>query len=76
MKRKIFAYLCALVLLIAPGFLSGQNPPAPNGGNNPSGVNSAVGGGAPLGGGLLIMLTLAAAYGTKKIVTSRKRLLE
>lgn len=76
MKRKLIAYLCALSFLIGPALLPGQNPPAPNGGNGPSGVNSPVGGGAPLEGGLLIMLLLAGGYGTLKVITSRKRLLE
>ncbi|MBL7105940.1 MAG: hypothetical protein ISS18_16565, partial [Bacteroidales bacterium] len=35
-----------------------------------------VGGGAPIGGGLLIMLSLAIGYGTKKIYDARKKVLD
>lgn len=76
MKRTLIAYLCALSLTIAPGLLSGQNPPSPNWGNDPTGTNSPVGGGASLEGGILIMLFLAAGYGSWKVITSRKRILE
>lgn len=51
--------------------LFAQAPPPPSdygqGGNQPSG------GGAPIGGGVAILLTMAAAYGGKKIYTAYKK---
>jgi hypothetical protein len=45
-----------------------QSPPAPNNGNNPTqNGNTPVGGGAPLGSGLLVLMALGAAYGSKKV---------
>ncbi len=68
--------MAALVLMMAPSLLSGQNPPLPNGGNDPGGTNSPIGGGASLGGGLITMVALAVGYGTRKIYNSRKRIME
>lgn len=48
----------------------GAPPPPPT---NPSGgSNSPVGGGAPIGSGLIILLSLGAAYGGKKMYQIRK----
>ena len=45
-----------------------QGPPPPNGnGGAPNGGNIPVGGSAPIGSGILVMITLAAAWGSKKV---------
>ncbi len=76
MKRLLTGCLLGLLLTAAPPLLDGQNPPAPNWGNDPSGGNSPVGGGASLGGGIVTMLVLAAGYGTRRVYQHRKRILE
>jgi hypothetical protein len=47
-------------------------------GTDPSGDpgNSPVGGYAPVGSGLVILLALGAGYGTKKVYDARKKILE
>ncbi len=54
--------------------LSAQTPPPPNGGQTPGEHgNTPVGGGAPIGGGLLILVALGAGYSAKKVYDYRKR---
>ncbi|NOX46813.1 MAG: hypothetical protein GXO89_07530 [Chlorobi bacterium] len=38
----------------------------------PGSGNTPVGGGAPLGGGLIIMMVMGAAYGSKKVFKAFK----
>jgi len=47
-------------------------------GDDPSGIpdNPPVGGYAPIGSGLVILLSLGAAYGSKKVYDARKKLVE
>jgi hypothetical protein len=47
-------------------------------GDDPSGggVNPPVGGYAPIGSGLVILLALGAGYGSKLVYNARKKLLE
>ncbi|MCD4735170.1 MAG: hypothetical protein K8R53_03945 [Bacteroidales bacterium] len=40
------------------------------------GLSNPVGGGAPIGGGLIMMLSLAIGYATKKVYDLRKKVLE
>jgi hypothetical protein len=67
----------ALVMFIGLGsFVAAQpGPPPPPSGHGTDG-NQAPGGGAPIGSGLVIMITMGAAYGAKKIFDARKRLEE
>jgi len=56
--------------------LISQTPPPPNGGENPTepgSGNTPVGGGAPIGSGLVILMTLGAAYGGKKVWDFRNK---
>jgi hypothetical protein len=74
MKKVIQILAIALVILV-PVILTAQPMPYDatiNGGNGPA----PVGGGAPIGGGLLIMLSLAIGYGTRKIYEIRKKVLD
>ncbi|MCF8367178.1 MAG: hypothetical protein K9H16_15420 [Bacteroidales bacterium] len=72
---KIFKRLiAATVLVLAFSALSAQTPPPPNGnGGAPSGGNTPVGGGAPIGSALVLLITLAAGYGGKKVYSYHKR---
>jgi len=72
MKRAIKFITIAMIVLALPLFTLAQNPPHPNGGNDPTtGGNTPVGG-APIGGGLIIMMMMGAAYGAKKVYHLRK----
>ena len=66
MKVKFGIILISAFLAISP--LAIQAQPHPNGGNLPTeGTNDTVGGGAPIGGGILILMALGAAYGARKL---------
>ena len=77
MKNKIYSLLTAILFAFSISALA-QTPPPPNGnGGDPTGGgHTPVGGGAPIGSGLIILMTLGAAYGTKKVYDFRKRRLE
>lgn len=62
----IRVFTIAGLFLIIPMISLAQTPPHPNGGGGPGGGNTPVGGAAPIGGGLVIMMVLGAAYGSKK----------
>jgi len=73
MKNNIRSLIAIIVFLCSPLFLAdvfADQPPDPGGG--PTG--DPVGGGSPIGGGLIIMTVLGAAYGTKKVFDARKKL--
>ncbi len=75
MKKLIITSAIAIALSL-PFVLSAQEPPHPNGGEDPStGGHTTVGGGtpgAPVGSGLVILSILAAAYGGKKVYQLHK----
>jgi hypothetical protein len=67
MKKVIKILVIAAFLMVTPLFIIAQNPPHPNGGSGPGTGNTPVGGGAPVGEGLIIMMAIGIAYGSKKI---------
>lgn len=73
--KKVLNILMITALIAVPFILSAQPLPydvAVGGGE----TNNPVGGGAPIGGGLIIMLSLAIGYATKKVYDLRKKVLE
>jgi len=77
MKKAIKIVLLTvffLTLTVALNVLMAQ--PMPGGDPSSSGTNAPVGGYAPIGSGLVILLALGAAYGTKKLYEIRKKILE
>lgn len=76
MKKNITSIITVAIFIFAPLFMNNvmaDAPPDPGGGG-PTG--DPVGGGSPIGGGLIVMLTLGAAYGTKKVLDVRKKIME
>jgi hypothetical protein len=71
-RRKIRLLAGAMLLSLA---LAAQQPPYPNGGNDPGGNQNPVGGGSPTGEGLATLLILSAAYAAKTYFRARKRLM-
>ena len=71
--KSLKKLIAAAILIFAFSALSAQTPPPPNGnGSNPiDNGNTPVGGGAPIGGGLIIMMALGMGYGTKKVYDFR-----
>ena len=73
MKKTIKTLVIAGLFLIAPMVLLAQNPPHLNGGSGPGSGNTPVGGGAPVGEGIILLLTMAATYGSKKVYNLNKK---
>jgi hypothetical protein len=63
MKRNIKTLFITAFLITAPLFMFAQKPPLP--GDTPE-AGKEVGGGAPVGNGTFILLTLAVAYAARK----------
>lgn len=62
--RKLFKIISILIFILCLNFSFAQTPPPPNNGNgNDVNGNTPVGGGAPIGGGLVILVSVALAYG-------------
>ena len=53
-----------------------QFPPPPPSGGKGGDTNGVPGGGAPIGSGIVLLITLAAGYGGKKVFDARKRLVD
>jgi len=70
---KKFFTVCIMVsaFLFSPlftGYLLADNPPDPGG--DPTG--DPVGGGTPIGGGLIMLVAMGTAYGIKKVYNLKK----
>jgi hypothetical protein len=65
MKRNIKQILFLAIIILASLQLSAQGPPPPPG--DPSSGGEIVGGGAPIGSGIAILLSLGAAYCGRKV---------
>ena len=77
MKRAIKIVLLTVFFItftVALNSVIGQPMP----GGDPSGddANPPVGGYAPIGSGLVILMALGAGYGSKKVYDARKKLVE
>lgn len=68
MKKITLKVLLLSVLFLASASLNSQPPPPPADGQHGQQGDSPAGGNAPIGSGLLVLLTLSAAYGTKKAI--------
>jgi hypothetical protein len=73
--KKVIQILAILFVILVPVILSAQPQPWDPTVGGGEGLNP-VGGGAPIGGGLLILLSLAIGYGSKKIYEARKKVLD
>ncbi len=69
MKYVKYTLTLAIILASFVGFSQVKEPGDPGG--NPAG-EPPLGGGAPVGGGMLILLGLGAAYGAFKVVPSKE----
>ena len=73
--KKVIQIIAILFVILVPVILTAQPLPYDTGVGTGGGGVTPVGGGTPIGGGLLIMLSLAIGYGTKKIYDIRKKVL-
>lgn len=73
MKKIIIAALFFVSLSFTSSDLFAQGPPDPPG-NHGETTNQSPGGGAPIGGGIGILLTLGGVYGGRKLYQAWKSL--
>ena len=74
MRKIIILLASSFILAISPLIISdvmADEPPDPGGG--PGGGDLPVGGGSPVAGGFIILATLGAAYGVKRIYDFRSK---
>jgi hypothetical protein len=66
MKKRIIQIIVAGAFAVAPLFMFAQPNPGQN--SNGGGVSEPpIGGTAPIGGGVILLITLASGYGLKKV---------
>jgi hypothetical protein len=74
MKKRIVQIILAGAFTVAPLFMFGQPAPGGNGNGTPVGGDPIGGGGtAPIGGGIVLLLSMAAGYGMKKVFDARNK---
>jgi hypothetical protein len=77
MKKAIISLIITGLFLTLPVIIataSAPPPPPPPDGTNTS--DTPIGGPAPVGSGLVMLISMGAAYGAKKVYNARKRLEE
>ena len=74
--KTIAKLLVIMMMVLTTAAIFAQSPPDPNGGNTPNGSNTPVGGRAAVSGGLIVLLTLGAGYGAKKIYDMKAKTAE
>ena len=73
MKKLLALFALILFLITAPAVFNGamaDDPPPPPPGHGD--VGNVPGGGAPVGSGIAVLLSLGAAYGWKKYSSSKE----
>ena len=73
MKSRIYKTLTIIGLIIISTGIYAQVPPPPPGGGH-GGTGNQEGGGAPIGSGMVLLISLAVGYSGKKVYDVRKRL--
>lgn len=71
-SKKIVLVLMLSGLTIGVFAQGPPPPPGEDGGGNPADSGNQLGGAAHVGGGVLILLTLAVAYGGRRLYELRK----
>ncbi len=61
------------MLMQVSSYADDPPPPPPNGGNDPTGNGGQIGGGAPVGSGLLILMGLGGCYGGYKLSGGKRK---
>ena len=67
LKYILVVFFCVFSLVSFSQMLAPEDP-----GGEPTGGDDPIGGGAPIGAGTIILLSLGAAYGSRKAYKHRK----
>jgi len=78
MKKRIIQLIVTGAFVVAPLFMFAQPGPGGNGNGTPVGGDPIGGGGgtAPIGGGIVLLFSMAAGYGMKKVFDARNKVEE
>ena len=77
MKKVILNLILVGLLIIVPVIMvSAAAPPPPPPPGGPGTGDIPIGGSAPIGSGIVMLISMGMAYGAKKIYNARKRLEE
>jgi hypothetical protein len=76
MKKRIIQLIVTGAFVVAPIFMFAQPNPGGNGNGTPVGGDPIGGGTAPIGGGIVLLLSMAAGYGLKKVFDARNKVEE
>jgi len=75
MRKAIINLIITGLFLVVPVIITcASTPPPPP--PTPGGGDIAIGGPAPIGSGLIMLISMGAAYGARKIYNARKKLEE
>jgi len=77
MKKAIISLIITGLFITLPVIItSASAPPPPPPPDDPALGDNPIGGEAPIGSGIVMLISMGAAYGAKKIYDARKRLTE
>lgn len=77
MKNILKTFMLSFIIsMVFASSAFAQDPPPPPGGGHGGGGALPPGGGAPVGEGIVLLISLAAGYGAKRVFNARKRLAE
>ena len=77
MKKAILSLIITGLFLTIPViFATASAPPPPPPPDGAGTSDNPIGGAAPIGSGLVLLISMGAAYGAKKVYNARKRLEE
>lgn len=73
MKKNILKYIGILVFVLGVSNVFAQTPPPPNNGDSSGGGNTPVGGGAPVGSGIALLMAFGSIYGAAKYQQNKEQ---
>jgi len=76
MKKALYTLVIFASLIIVPVISSLASAPPPPPPPSGPGTDTPIGGSAPVGSGLVMLLSMGAAYGAKKVFDARKKIEE
>ena len=76
MKKAILNLIITGLFLTLPVIIASASAPPPPPPPGPGGTDNPIGGPAPIGSGIVMLISMGAAYGAKKVYDARKRLEE